>query len=79
MSAQPVEPEVELPTLHSIRTYDLGYGLTVSLCLATHWETGDPQPMICAREKHPDDDRHLTHSWNYCGGRVEQTTWREGS
>jgi hypothetical protein len=44
------------------------------LCLATRWEPGDPQPLICARAVHlPDDPRHLTYHY----GNYEQTTWTE--
>jgi hypothetical protein len=78
MSAQPVEPEVELPELASIRTFMLG-SFTHDLCLATRHDPGDPQPHICARESHlPEDDRHLTYKYGSGWPGCEQYTWREG-
>lgn len=80
MSAEPIETTTdlpELPELSAISTYGPGYW-TRSLCLATRWEAGDPMPMVCAREEHPEDDRHLTVVWHHGGPRADQTSWREG-
>ena len=79
MSAQEVVAAIELPELTAIQTFAPGYW-TRTLCLATHWEAGDLQPIVCAREVHlPDDDRHLTAIWSHAGARAEQTMWREGA